>query len=69
MAKPQLPQSSNKQLERACALLEQLIAVEMYKGGATQPEIADSLGISVGKVNGLVKGVKIPKNNHGKQEK
>ncbi len=47
------------------ALLTHLIAVEMYKGGSKQSEIAQSLGISIGKVNALVKGVKAPKENHG----
>jgi DNA-binding transcriptional regulator LsrR (DeoR family) len=37
----------------------------MYSGGATQPEIATNLGMSVGKVNKIIKGVKPPKENHG----
>ncbi len=52
-------------VERLAGLIEHLIAVEMYRGGAGQKEIATSLGMSVGKVNGLVKGVKAPKENHG----
>ncbi len=53
-------------MERIAGLLEHLIAVEMYRGGATQPEIGANLGMSLGKVNKLVKGVKSPKENHGK---
>lgn len=52
-------------VERLAGLIEHLIAVEMYRGGAGQKEIAASLRMSVGKVNGLVKGVKAPKENHG----
>ena len=52
-------------LQRVADLLEQLIAVQMYRSGATQSEIAANLGMSVGKVNRLVKGVKPPKNDHG----
>ena len=54
-----------KQNEKVISLLEQLVAVEMYKGGATQDDIATAMGVSKGKVNGLVKGVKSPKENHG----
>ena len=48
-------------MDRANNLLEHLIAVEMYKGGAGQQEVADSLGIAIGKVNRLVKGITPPK--------
>lgn len=52
-------------LQKVIDLLEQLVAVQMYGGGATQPEIATNLGISVGKVNKIIKGVRPPKGNHG----
>jgi DNA-binding CsgD family transcriptional regulator len=48
-------------LDTALHLLEQLIAIQLYRGGATQKEIGDNLGISIGKVNGLVRGLKAPK--------
>ena len=48
-------------LQKVVDLLEQLVAVQMYTGGATQPEIATNLGMAVGKVNKLIKGVKPPK--------
>jgi DNA-binding transcriptional regulator LsrR (DeoR family) len=54
-------------IQRITALLEQLIAVQMYRGGATQPEIAMNLGIAVGKVNKLIKGVKSSKHNDGEK--
>lgn len=54
-------------LQRITDLLEQLIAVQMYRGGATQPEIATNLGMALGKVNKLIKGVKPPKYNHGEK--
>lgn len=57
----------DSKLQRVADLLEQLIAVQMYRGGATQPEIGANLGMSVGKVNKLVKGVKAPKDNYGKK--
>lgn len=52
-------------LQKVANLLEHLIAVEMYRGGAMQREIAKSMHVSLGKVNGFVKGVKAPKDNHG----
>ena len=52
-------------LARITALLEQLIAVEMYRGGAPQKEIAANLEMSIGKVNSLIKGVKTLKENYG----
>lgn len=54
-------------LQRVADLLEQLIAVEMYRGGATQHKIGTSLGMALGKVNRLVKGIKPPQQNHGKE--
>ena len=53
-------------VEHLADLIEHLIAVEMCRGGAGQKEIAISLGMSVGKVNGLVKGVKAPKDRGDK---
>ena len=52
-------------LQKVADLLEHLIAVEMYRGGATQDEIVAAMKVSKGKVNSLVKGVKAPKENHG----
>ena len=65
MKNKQPPHALSAKLQKVADLLEQLIAVQMYRSGATQPEIAANLGMSVGKVNRLVKGVKPPKNDHG----
>lgn len=63
MNNKQLVHPLNAKLQRVSDLLEHLIAVQMYRGGATQPQIAISLGMALGKVNKLVKGVKPPKEN------
>lgn len=54
-------------LQKVADLLEHLIAVQMYGGGAGQREIAKSLNMSLGTVNKFVKGMKIQKTNHGKE--
>jgi hypothetical protein len=58
--------SSGVKLDKL-GLLEQIVAIQLYGGGATQPEIADNMDISVGKVNSLVKGMKISKGSHAKK--
>ena len=55
-------------LDKMIGLLEQLVAIQLYRGGATQQDIATNLGFSVGKVNSLVRGVKPRKENHGKEK-
>jgi hypothetical protein len=54
----------NAKLDKIIGLLEQLNAIQLYHGGASQQAIAKNLGFSVGKVNGLVKGMKARKDNH-----
>jgi predicted transcriptional regulator len=54
-------------LHKLIALLEQLVAIQLYSGGANQSEIADNMDISVGKVNSLVKGMKVSKGSHAKK--
>ena len=61
----QPPHLLEAKIQKIADLLEQLIAVQMYRGGATQREIATNLNMAVGKVNKLVKGVKTSKENHG----
>ena len=65
MKNRQPPHPLEAKVQKVADLLEHLLAVEMYKGGATQPEIGANLDMSVGKVNKLVKGVKAPKEHHG----
>lgn len=55
-------------LEQVINLLEQLVAIQLYAGGAKQQEIASNLGFSVGKVNSLVKGIKPRMDHHGKEK-
>jgi DNA-binding transcriptional regulator LsrR (DeoR family) len=55
-------------LDKMIHLLEQLVAIQLYRGGATQQDIASNLDFSVGKVNSLVKGVKPKKESHGKEK-
>jgi len=61
------PHPLESKIQKVADLLEHMLAVQMYTSGATQPDIAKNLGMSVGKVNGLVKGVKALKNNHGEE--
>ena len=68
MKNKQQPHPLEPKLQKATDLLEHFIAIEMYKGGATQPDVATSLGISVGKVNRLVKGIKTSKEDYGKDK-
>jgi DNA-binding transcriptional regulator LsrR (DeoR family) len=63
--KPQSTRSLEARLDQITNLLEQLVAVQLYRGGATQADIAKALRISVGKVNRLVRGVKNAKQSHG----
>ena len=54
-------------LDKLIALLERVVAIQLYRGGAIQSEIADNMDISTGKVNSLVKGIKTLKEDHGKK--
>ena len=56
--------SLDSRIDSVIRLLEQLIALQMCNGGATQREISENLGISVGKVNSLIKGVKPQRENY-----
>lgn len=58
----------DQKLDRILHLLEQLVAIQLYRGGATQQDIAANLGFSVGKVNSLVKGLKARRESHGKEK-
>jgi transposase len=54
----------NAKLDKIISLLEQLIAIQLHHGGASQQAIAKNLGFSIGKINGLVKGMKSRKDSH-----
>ena len=47
-----------KSIEELKKLLQHLIAIQLYKGGATQDEIAKNLKITKPTINRMVKGVK-----------
>jgi transposase len=50
-------------LDKFNALMEKLIAIQLYRGGAKQQDIANNLSVSIGKVNSLVRGLKSQKDN------
>jgi predicted transcriptional regulator len=50
--------SVEEKLDRALALLSQLVAIELAKGGVSHAGIGKLLGISTGSANGLIKGYK-----------
>ena len=47
-----------KSIEELKKLLQHLIAIQLYTGGATQDEIAKNLKITKPTINRMVKGVK-----------
>jgi len=48
----------DKQLDEIKKLLQHNLAIQLYKGGATQDEIASNLKIAKATVNKMVKGIK-----------
>lgn len=44
--------------EQIVGLLQNLLAIELWRGGLPQAEIGKRLGISTGGVNAMLKGVK-----------
>ena len=44
-------------LETISNLLKNLLAIELYRSGLSQPEIGKRLGIATGSVNSMLKGV------------
>lgn len=61
--------SSDSKLNKIYDLLQQLVAIQLYRGGATQQDIADNFGLSIGKVNSMVKGLKVRKGSNAKAQK
>jgi hypothetical protein len=47
----------NKSLQKIEDLLRHILAVQLYRGGASQQQVAKHLKISVGKCNELLQGV------------
>jgi len=50
--------SIEEKLDRALALLSQLVAIELAKGGVSHAGIGRLLGMSTGSAKGLIKGYK-----------
>lgn len=48
----------NDELSKVAQLLQYLLAIELWRGGLSQKEIKDKLGISINAVNDMLKGVK-----------
>ncbi len=48
----------SKSLDDIKKLLQQSLAIQLYKGGATQGEIAKNLKITKATINQMVKGIK-----------
>ncbi len=48
----------SKSLDEIKKLLQQSIAIQLYKGGATQDEIVKNLKITKSTINQMVKGIK-----------
>jgi len=53
-----LPDKISKSLDDIKKLLQQSLAIQLYKGGATQDEIAKNLKITKATINQMVKGIK-----------
>jgi DNA-binding transcriptional regulator LsrR (DeoR family) len=52
-----LPDKISKSLDDIKKLLQQSLAIQLYKGGATQDEIAKNLKITKATINQMVKGI------------
>jgi predicted transcriptional regulator len=50
--------NTNQHQDETVLLLRQLVAIELWKGGVSQAEIGNRLGIASGTVNKYVKGVR-----------
>ncbi len=48
---------SDKKIDKIIFLLQHLIAIELSKGGISQPGISKSLGIRTATVNKMLKGL------------
>lgn len=58
MAKKSAPKTENEKLDILISLTQALIAIELYKGGVSQVQIAKTLGIATASANRILKGYK-----------
>ncbi len=52
--------TDSKSIEQVVGLMQNLLAIELWKGGVSQAEIGKRLGIATGSVNKIVKGINRP---------
>ncbi len=52
-----MPKKQESNEEKILALLQNLLAVELWRGGLSQQEIAKRLGVAKGTVNKMLKRV------------
>ena len=50
-------QNSDGDLKTITQLLQNLLAIELWRGGLSQAEIRKRLGVGIAAVNGMLKGV------------
>jgi len=48
---------SDNDLEMIAQLLQNLLAIELWRGGLSQSEIRERLGVGIGTVSKMLKGV------------
>lgn len=58
MARKNAQKSESDKLDILITLTQTLVAIELAKGGLSQAQIGDTLGIATGSVNKLIKGYK-----------
>ena len=57
MAKKAKKEKSGDDLKTITQLLQNLLAIELWRGGLSQAEIRKRLGVAIGSVNKMLKGV------------
>ncbi len=62
-------QESNDDLKTITKLLQNMLAIELWRGGLTQAEIKERLGVGTSTVNRILKGVskEVPTTTSGKE--
>lgn len=50
-------QNKSDDLKMIAQLLQNLLAIELWRGGLSQTEIRERLGVGIGTVNKMLKGV------------
>lgn len=50
-------ETSQKEMQQMVNLLQQLLAIELWRGGLSQADIGKRIGIATGSVNKILKGI------------